>query len=108
MDIWYNYLNLPETIYYGDGKGLYQFTYTANGMKLSQKIYNSTRLDYIGPFVYKNGSLDYIITSEGRAVCSGGNFSYYEFYLKYHLGNIRTVFKKGSGGGPERLQTNDY
>jgi RHS repeat-associated protein len=65
--------------------------------------------DYIGPFVYKNNVLDYIVTSNGRVVFSGGNFSYYEFHVKDHLGNVRTAFKKSaSSNTAEVLQKNDY
>ena len=108
----YNYLNLPYNVWNENGSGYFGFIYNADGMKLRQILYNNiaannVKYDYIGPFVYKNGVLDYVITSEGRAVYSNGTFSYYEFYLKDHLGNIRTVLKRNSTLA-EVLQVNDY
>ena len=109
LDNYYNYLNLPYLIDNGDGNPIFKISYSATGVKLNQYTYvgGVSNTDYIGPFVYKDGVLDYIITSEGRAVCSSGNFSYHEWNLKDHLGNIRTTFKSG-GSYVIRLQTNDY
>ena len=102
----HNYLNLPQLAHDDDGHNIYKFSYDANGMKLRQISYLGTQItnDYIGPFVYKNGVLDYIITSEGRA---GGALGYYEFNIKDHLGNIRATFKK-NGSSAQLLQQNDY
>ena len=104
----YNYLNLPKDIYLGY---VGTFTYTANGEKLQSvtKPGSVTETnDYVGPFVYKNNVLDYIITANGRMVFSGGTFSYYEFNVKDHLGNTRVAFKKSTTNTPEILQRNDY
>lgn len=85
-------------------------SYDAKGTKLRQRSdigsvigYN----DYIGPFVYKNGVLDYIITSEGRAFYSNGYFNDYEYHLKDHLGNTRVVFIDNDGT-PDPIQRTDY
>jgi RHS repeat-associated protein len=108
----YNYLNLPNWVEDLNGNRIFTFYYSASGVKLRQQIYvdkyNSTgKYDYIGPFVYKDGVLNHIITSEGRARFSNGSFACYEFYLKDHLGNVRTVFEK-NGSVPQVLQKNDY
>jgi RHS repeat-associated protein len=108
----YNYLDLPYNVWNETGPPLLSFIYSSDGTKIRQIYYKNTGqsneiIDYIGPIVYKNGILDYIMTDEGRAVFSNGNFSYYEFYLKDHLGNIRTVIKR-NGTSPQVLQTNNY
>ncbi len=70
-------------------------------------VYSST--DYFGPFVYKNGVLSYVLTVDGRAIFSSGNFSYFEYHLKDHLGNVRVTFKKNSSYNiPVVLQKTDY
>lgn len=107
----YNFLNLPYTINQEDGTPIFRNMYSATGTKLRQKksMGETETRDYIGPFVYKDGVLEYIITNNGRAVFLPGGqlFSYYEFHLKDHLGNVRTVIKK-NGTTAEVLQKNDY
>jgi RHS repeat-associated protein len=102
----YNYLNLIEkaSIY----TDYTNYSYTATGKKLGFKSVSSTpvKVEYIGPFVYKNDILDYIITSEGRVVFSDGS-SYYEYHIQDHLGNVRVAFKNITGT-PIVLQKNDY
>lgn len=84
-------------------------SYTATGVKVASKYTQSGSATtyYIGPFVYKDNTLDYVINSESRAVYSNGTFSYYEYHLKDHLGNIRYAFKL-SYGNASALQINDY
>jgi RHS repeat-associated protein len=105
----YNFLNLPEKVDNGSDLNVFKYIYDAGGMKLRQisSIGTTVTNDYIGPFVYKNGVLDYIITNEGRAVYSSGTFSFYEYHLKDHLGNVRCVFKR-YGSLPDVMQRNDY
>ncbi|MEY1639109.1 RHS repeat-associated core domain-containing protein [Tenuifilum osseticum] len=63
---------------------------------------------YAGGFVYKaNKTLDYILHAEGviRATdATGGQTLSFEYFLKYHLGNTRVVFKSSG----TVLQTTDY
>ncbi len=88
-DIRYNYLNLPE--YIDEGTEI-ELTYDASGKKLRKYVETpSTSTNYVGGFVYINGQLDYILTSEGRIVPSGGDYLY-EYHLKDHLGNTRVAF----------------
>jgi RHS repeat-associated protein len=104
----YNCLNLPQSTSQYPAINT-NYSYMANGTKIASKyIYNSTSIktEYIGPFVYKNDILDYIITSEGRAIFSGGVFSY-EYHIKDHLGNVRVAFKNVSNKASV-LQKNDY
>lgn len=63
------------------------------------------------PFVYETASgvrsLKFIITPEGRAVKTGTTWDY-EYNLKDHLGNVRTVIHKGSNGLAEVIQEKHY
>jgi len=108
LTVTYNLLNLPRTYYINNDN--YSFGYLGDGIK----IWSNTRMgtakstnEYIGPFVYRDGDLDYIITNEGRAVFSDGGLNYYEFHLKDHLGNVRVVFRK-DGSALKVLQSSDY
>lgn len=77
--------------------------YTFNGEKLRKTVENSgtvTKTDYCGPFVYQTASgirsLNFIITTEGRAVKNGSAWEY-KYNLTDHLGNVRTLIKPGAG-----------
>ncbi len=90
----YNELNLPEQIIFGDDTIFY--VYDASGVKLKKMVSeNGTvteEIDYIGELVYKNDTLDFILTSEGRILDLGSNSYQYEYFLKDHLGNTRITF----------------
>jgi RHS repeat-associated protein len=107
LQLTYNYLNLIEkaSVY----SNYTNYSYTATGEKLGYKTLatNGAKVEYVGPFVYKNDVLEYIITSEGRIVFIGGS-NYYEYYIKDHLGNIRVVFRKNASGNTVVLQKDDY
>jgi RHS repeat-associated protein len=48
--------------------------------------------DYSGMFVYKDDHIDYINTSEGRLKWDAHNHLFYaEYFIKDHLGNVRSV-----------------
>jgi RHS repeat-associated protein len=54
--------------------------------------------DYSGMFVYKDGHIDYIQTSEGRLKWNNITHLYYaEYYIKDHLGNVRAVVTSDPG-----------
>lgn len=99
--IQYNLLNLPKNL----NKGILQYQYSATGEKL-RKVYQRTLNDYIGNFVYRGSSLEYIITSEGRIVKPGNSYVY-EYNLKDHLGNTRVSFQ-ANGSSAIPLQYKDY
>jgi len=99
--ITYNHLNLPEIISI-TGKGSISFQYDATGNKLSKTITDSTvspvkvtTTDYMSGLVYQKDTLKYIGHEEGRirAVYKAGMpVTYaYDYFVKDHLGNIRTV-----------------
>lgn len=104
-EIAYNLLNLPKSI----NNTTLKYNYSASGAKY-QKLFhdgtNETVTDYIGNYVYKDGVLSYIITSEGRIVETSGGYQY-EYNLKDHLGNTRVSFKADSVSAIA-LQYKDY
>lgn len=91
--ITYNHLDLPLTVttpngtienIYSSAGELLQKTIVENG---NTKIYR-----YWGPFVYLDDDIDHLLHQEGRARYDGGTQSFtYDFFVKDHLGNVRTV-----------------
>jgi RHS repeat-associated protein len=105
--ITYNYLNLP-TLVTITGKGTIAYTYDAAGNKLQKTTTDQTvtpnkvtNYYYAGDFVYRNDTLEFISHPEGRLrpvridttiAISMANLKYlYDYYLKDHLGSVRTV-----------------
>jgi RHS repeat-associated protein len=91
----YNFLNLPQVITV-TGKGTITYTYDATGTKLQKKITEGSRVvttTYLGGFVYKNDTLQYILNEEGRIRPSAKGLPslVYDYFIKDHLGNIRMV-----------------
>ncbi len=101
LGIDYNYLNLPENINIIERSDfnsvLYQ--YDATGQKKVKQTRTNGQIiktiNYIGNFVYENGVLKYILTSEGRIVPEYGNMVY-EYFLTDHLGNTRVMFDENN------------
>jgi RHS repeat-associated protein len=92
-DIHYNYLNLPDTVKFSNNNTMI-FTYDATGNKLGQEVISDTlhyTTEYMGALFLKNDTLQFINTAEGRAVPNGSAWEY-QYYLKDHLGNVRTTF----------------
>lgn len=96
--ITYNYLNLPEKITVADS-GSIVYVYDATGNRLQKKIepVGGTAIvyNYIGDFVYRNDTLQYLNTEEGRARpvanSSGITKFVYDYYAKDHLGNVHST-----------------
>ncbi len=93
----YNILNLPETIIYQDGRKI-EYTYTASGTKLSQKVYladGSLRQnkDYLFDLVYADNSLEFLSHPQGYNEPNNQEGFSYIYQHKDHLGNIRVSFK---------------
>jgi len=99
--ITYNHLNLPVEIQFGGNTNKINYLYNATGVKLKKTVtVTSPRLlvtvtDYLGSIQYTNGTLDFILTSEGyvkytppRQGQIQGSYNYIYQY-KDHLGNIR-------------------
>lgn len=98
IEVVYNHLNLPEKIEFENNKQI-RYIYDASGTKIRKKYYEDNRLmhtvDYVGTIVYRDGHIDYILTSEGRLkrdTSSYENIFHPEYFLKDHLGNVRVCF----------------
>lgn len=93
-EINYNLLNLPENISKG-GKQI-AYAYDATGVKQENRVSSSNKLQYLGNFVYKNGSLKYILNTEGKLeVNATETTGTYKFFVKDHLGNTRLAVGEG-------------
>jgi len=97
----YNHLNLPDSIAI-TGKGTIRYLYDATGAKLRKIVTDNTvtpakitTTDYIGGIVYRNDTMELIGHEEGRIrpvyVAGQPVRYYYDYFLKDHLGNVRTV-----------------
>ncbi|PWG78247.1 RHS repeat domain-containing protein, partial [Pararcticibacter amylolyticus] len=99
----YNHLNLSKKVTKGSTGESISYLYDATGRKLRKETAGGNR-DYIGGIEYgNNGNIEFVQTEEGRAVNTGGTYSY-EYMLKDHLGNTRAVVKQDGS----ILQTPDY
>ncbi len=89
--ITYNHLNLPVQLNTATSDYL-KYTYDASGKKISKQVWGADPriTEYFGEFVYLNGSLQFINHEEGRIVMTGA-LPEYQYYLKDHFGNIRSV-----------------
>ncbi|NJO00323.1 MAG: hypothetical protein HC880_00405 [Bacteroidia bacterium] len=108
----YNYLDLPRTLIFNNGSatGKISYTYDAAGNVLKKDVefnylddngldrfVDRITTDYIGDFVYENGELQFIHTSEGRAFPPGvllGSGVQYEYFISDHQGNLRVAFRQ--------------
>ncbi|HCC17681.1 MAG TPA: hypothetical protein DEP83_03820 [Porphyromonadaceae bacterium] len=93
--ITYYALNLPSVITFTDGNTI-TYGYDATGSKLSVAYTaggTTTKTEYAGNKVYKNGTLSMILTEEGYITLSGSTPSYH-YYLKDHQGNNRVVLSQ--------------
>ena len=91
----YNVLNLPSVITFADGNTI-SYGYDATGSKLSIAYTaggTTTKTEYAGNKVYKNGTLSMILTEEGYITLSGSTPSYH-YYLRDHQGNNRVVLSQ--------------
>jgi RHS repeat-associated protein len=100
--IQYNHLNLPQTITV-TGQGSIDYVYDAAGNKLKKTVKETAKPDrvteYIYGFVYQDGVLQFAPQEEGRIRlakqyylnCDSAWTLQYDYFLKDHLGNIRTV-----------------
>jgi RHS repeat-associated protein len=116
INILYNHLDLPTTI---AKSGTYRMalTYDATGRLLTRKTYTtsssipSETREYIGPFEYVNGTLDFIQTSQGRYKNISGNLRH-EYVINDHLGSARIWYADVNNNGftdqSEILDENHY
>ncbi len=100
--ITYNYLNLPQSIAVSN-KGSIDYVYDATGSKLKKIVHETGKPDktteYVSGFVYQDSVLEFTGHEEGRIRYAKQYFVngdsamtwQYDYFLKDHLGNIRTV-----------------
>lgn len=97
--ITYNHLNLPVQVNKGATDYMI-YTYDDTSRKLAQQVFGTTpkTTDYIGEFVYENNTIAFISHEEGRIVADNSVGAprpwEYQYFLKDHLGNVRTTFSE--------------
>ncbi|HAF28301.1 MAG TPA: hypothetical protein DCG75_04555 [Bacteroidales bacterium] len=112
FDVYYNYLNLPEEIDFGNGDKI-KYIYDASGVKLAKETYQNNVLSmdvvYTGNIIYEDptGSDFTLLTSEGKVSKTNSTYNY-EYYLKDHLGNTRVMFHDDGSGNVLVDQVNSY
>lgn len=114
MTFTYNHLNLPKT---ATRTGVsVSYLYDGAGNRLQKKLVegaNTVINDYLGEIeYYKLNSaasvIDRIGTSEGYLLPSGSTYVYH-YSLTDHLGNVRSVVKRGATAtAAEVVQKSDY
>jgi RHS repeat-associated protein len=102
----YNFLNLPTTINIS-GKTL-SYTYASNGQKLSANLGTGKKYDYIGGSVYKNDTLEFIGTAEGRITQDKKGRWIFEYSLRDHLQDTRITCACKPDSGFVSMQENHY
>ncbi|WEK18861.1 MAG: TIGR02594 family protein [Candidatus Pedobacter colombiensis] len=90
------------------------YLYDALGNLLQKKTLQSgagpsveNTYDYIGDIIYKNGTAQMIMHDEGRVrVESGlaGNTYIYDYFLKDHLDNVRSIITEDAGAASGTMQ----
>lgn len=93
--ILYNRLNLTERITMSSGAYV-KYVYDAAGSKLAEELYNTSgalvkRIDYVGPFVYENNVIQFIMHDEGRALPIDATNWEYQYTVRDHLGSSRMM-----------------
>jgi RHS repeat-associated protein len=99
----YTHLNMPYEVKI-TGKGKITYDYNTLGEKLRKTVVDSTTATpttttwlYMDNFVYKNDTLQFFSTEEGRArydttqTTSEATAFDFDYFLKDHLGNVRMV-----------------
>ncbi|MFA6083778.1 DUF6443 domain-containing protein [Mucilaginibacter sp.] len=103
----YNMLNLPQEVKSGSTT-VATYTYDGTGNKL-RNTGSDGSWDYVDGIVYKNGSISFVQTDEGRAELQGGTY-HYEYNLKDQLGNTRLSFDRNPSipTAARRIQEDEY
>jgi RHS repeat-associated protein len=116
-EITYNQFDLPVNIDVDNPalntEGTINHVYAANGALLQKTITDVTNshmdvYTYWGPFVYRNDSLLYILHQEGRSRYLKTVDSFrYDYFVKDHQGNVRTVITADLAGGTEYMGSHE-
>ena len=109
-NITYNILNLPETITVA-GKGTITYLYDAAGSKLSKTVAETGQpaktTTYICNMVVENGTLQFVVTTEGRLRPAQGTWVA-DYFLKDHLGNVRMTITDDATQSNKVLEETHY
>src|SRR5262249_35616801 len=110
--ITYNELDQPTLVQFTDGVSQIANTYTAGGALVKRVVTDSTSTShtyrYWGPFVYKDDVLQYILHQEGRTRWLADSSVYkYDYFVKDHLGNVRTVLTSDVGNMTDYTATHE-
>jgi len=108
----YNYLNLPQVVTV-QGKGTVTYTYDASGNKWQKATYDqatgkTTTTLYLGANQYRNDTLQFFGTSEGRIRTKDSTGLIVDYFLKDHLGNVRLVVTDQAGVYSPVLEETHY
>ncbi|WP_437922378.1 DUF6443 domain-containing protein [Sphingobacterium sp. LRF_L2] len=111
----HNHLNLPKTASKTGTSVAYLYDATGTKLRKTATVGTTvTQRDYIGGIEYSktgtgNSTIDMILTEEGYLQNSSGTYSYH-YNLKDHLGNVRTVIKRGTASATtmDIVQQQDY
>lgn len=100
-------IDLPG--HYARGTDTVRYEYDATGLKWGKSATlggNTSTMDYYGEFIYRDGTLDKVLTSEGYYDPTGAD---YHYHLKDHLGNTRmTIHYDGSSATAQVDQEIEY
>ncbi|ELR68721.1 hypothetical protein C900_05904 [Fulvivirga imtechensis AK7] len=97
--IYYNILNLPDTVIFNDGRKVV-YTYLSNGTKIKHEVLGSSgkRVSlkkYSGNVVYSDAVAEEVLGSFGKIAFTKQNEqgvkAGYQYFLQDHLGNNRMV-----------------
>ncbi|WP_447642600.1 MULTISPECIES: DUF6443 domain-containing protein [Chitinophagaceae] len=110
--ITYNYLNLPQVVAVA-GKGTITYTYDATGNRWQKATYDqatgkTTTTLYLGANQYRNDTLQFFGTSEGRIRAKDSTGLVVDYFLKDHLGNTRLVVTDQAGVYSPVLEETHY
>ena len=106
----YNAQDLPLTITSGNGDNV-ENIYDASGILLQKTVTaNNVKktYQYCGPLVYENGDLSHVLHEEGRARWLPDSLTWrYDFFIKDHLGNVRSTITWDNGRVSQYLATHE-
>ncbi|WP_199137173.1 hypothetical protein [Pedobacter sp. ASV12] len=108
----YNMLNRTERITITTATNRYiDYSYASDGTLLRKQAFDNGGLvkttDYIGGFIYENGTLAYFAMAEGRVRNSSGTLVN-EYIIKDQQGNARVSFEDNAGTALVRQENSYY
>jgi RHS repeat-associated protein len=91
----YTHFNKPQVTIFANDKRI-EYSYDASGNKVQELLidpgFPTKRTDYVGNNVYENDKVQYLLTGTGRTTFDPANgVPKEEFFVKDHLGNVRSV-----------------